>query len=137
MRTRLTTTLAAATVALALFTGCAKEPAIDADQAERAVPQFHTALNDGNFDAIYEAAAPALKSSQPQADFVKYLQAVRGKLGMIRGTQRTGTKVDGKQATLTYKSDYEGGEASEEFVILLEPEKEPVLVGYRMLSPAL
>ncbi|MEC5399089.1 hypothetical protein [Uliginosibacterium sp. H1] len=137
MRITLTTFVAAATIALALLTGCAKEPAIDADQAERAVPQFHTALNDGNFDAIYEAAAPALKSSQSQADFVRYLQAVRGKLGMIRGTERTGTRVEGQQATLTYKSAYEGGEATEEFVILLEPEKEPVVVSYRMLSPAL
>lgn len=122
-------------LALCALAGCGK-PA-DPDQAEQAVPQFHMALIESDFDGIYQRASEDLQKRQPQGAFVAYLKSVRGKLGEVRGADRTGTKVDGRVVTLTYNTVYANGPATEEFVIRAEEGKEPVLVSYRLLSPSL
>ncbi|MDP5238400.1 membrane lipoprotein lipid attachment site-containing protein [Uliginosibacterium sp. 31-16] len=123
------------TLALLALAGCSK-PA-DPDLAEQAVPQFHMALIDGDFDGIYSRAAGELKRSQSQQEFVRYLQAVRRTLGEVKGAERTATKVAGRLVTLTYTSNYANGLATEEFVIRADENQEPVLAGYRVLTPAL
>ena len=120
---------------LCMLVGCAK-PA-DPELAEQAVPPFHMALLDGDFDGIYRRAGAELKQQQAQPAFVTYLRKVRGALGEIQGADRTATRVEGTRVTLTYKSKYSVSEATEEFVIRAEEGKEPVLVSYRLLAPVL
>lgn len=124
-----------AMLAACLLAGCAK-PA-DPDQAEQAVPQFHMALIDGDFAGVYARAGKELQQSQPQQDFVSYLQKVRSSLGEVKGAERTATKVEGRRVTLTYKTAYANGPATEEFVIRADEGQEPVLAAYRLLTPAL
>lgn len=118
-----------------LLAGCVT-PA-DPDQAEHAVPEFHLALMEGDFAGIYQRAAPELRQAQSQAEFVAYLQQVRARLGEVRGADRTATRVDGRDVTLTYRSNYAAAAASEEFVIRQEQDRPPQLLRYRLLSPAL
>lgn len=124
-----------ATLALWALAGCTK-PA-DPDLAEQAVPQFHMALIEGDFDGIYSRAAGELKRRQSQQEFVRYLQAVRRTLGEVKGADRTATKVDGRLVILTYASNYARGPATEEFVIRADENQPPLLAGYRLLAPAL
>lgn len=120
---------------LGALAGCAA-PA-DPDQAELAVPEFHLALLEGDFAGIWQRAAPALREAQTQAEFVAYLQQVRNKLGEVRSADRTATRVDGREVTLTYRTVYAAAPASEEFVIRLEEGQAPQLLRYRLLTPAL
>lgn len=124
-----------AMLVVCVLAGCAK-PA-DPDQAEQAVPQFHMALMGGDFAGIYDRAARELQQSQSQQDFVAYLQKVRSTLGEVKGAERTATQVEGRRVTLTYKTAYANGPATEEFVIRADEGQAPVLVAYRLLTPAL
>ncbi|GAB2878298.1 hypothetical protein GCM10027046_02870 [Uliginosibacterium flavum] len=124
-----------AILAVCVLAGCAK-PA-DPDQAEQAVPQFHMSLMGGDFAGIYGHAARELQQAQSQQDFVSYLQKVRRTLGEVKGAERTATKVEGRRVTLTYKTAYANGPATEEFVIRADEGQEPLLVAYRLLTPAL
>lgn len=124
-----------AMLAVCVLASCAK-PA-DPDQAEQAVPQFHMALMGGDFSGIYGRAARELQQAQSQQDFVSYLQKVRSALGEVKGAERTATKIEGRRVTLSYKTSYANGPATEEFVIRADEGQEPVLVAYRLLTPVL
>lgn len=107
------------------------------DEAERAVPEFHLALMDGDLAGIYQRAAPELQQQESAQDFVGRLQRQHAALGGVRGTERSSAKIDGERVTLTYNTFYEKAQASEEFVIVDQDGQPPRLAGYRLISPAL
>lgn len=107
------------------------------DAAERAVPDFHLALMDGDFAGIYQRAAPDLQQSYDAADFVAHMQKQRVALGGVRGTERSKANVDGELVTLRYNTFYEKAQAEEEFVVRLAPGQPPRLAEYRLLKPQL
>ena len=123
---------------IGLLAACSQpQPPAEPDLAEQAVPQFHMALLDRDFAGIYQRAGDELKRQQSEADFVARLVKVRAALGEIRGAERSATQIDGRRVTLSYQSEYANGKASEEFVILAEEGREPMLIGYRLLEPQL
>ncbi|MEN3113145.1 hypothetical protein ACFONG_15385 [Uliginosibacterium paludis] len=125
-----------AALALVSLAACGQD-ARRIDEAERAVPDFHLALIDGDFAGIYQRAAPELQQQETAEAFVARLQTQRKALGSIRGTERSSAKVEGERVTLSYNTFYEAQQASEEFVILAPAGQPPRLAGYRLLSPKL
>ncbi len=125
-----------ATLALLALAACGAD-AQRIDEAERAVPDFHLALIDRDFAGIYQRAAPELQQQETAEAFVARLQKQRAALGGIRGTERSGARVEGDHITLGYNTFYEAQQASEEFVILAPAGQAPKLAAYRLLSPRL
>lgn len=112
----------------------------DTQLADQEVPKFHASLNDGGFDALYDAGANELKTAATKQDFVKLLEAVHRKLGNVEKTEKTGWNVNydtrGTFVTLTYTTNFTRGSGSEQFVYRLEKNR-ALLVGYHINSNAL
>jgi hypothetical protein len=123
---------------LATLSGCSMSA--DTDAAEQAVPKFHQQLNAGRFAEIYSQSADELKRATTQQDFVALLDAVHRKLGDTKATNKTGWNVNyqtsGSFVTLTYKTNFDGGAAQEQFVFRLQ-DKSAILVSYHINSTAL
>lgn len=104
------------------------------EAAERAVPEFHLALIDGDLAGIWQRAAPELQRQESAEAFVARLAAQRRALGGVRGTERSAARREGERVTLRYTSFYEKAQVEEEFVILAPPAGAPRLAGYRLLG---
>jgi opacity protein-like surface antigen len=130
--------IAAATMTLFLLASCSMSA--DSRLAEDAVPQFHHALDAGDFDAIYEGSANDLKQAASQKDFLDLLEAVHRKLGLSQSSNRQGWNVNyntaGTFVTLSFQTTYAEGKASEQFVYRLQDGK-ALLAGYHISSLAL
>ena len=113
---------------------------VDTAVAEKQVPQFHALLDQGRTTEIYTQASEDLKTAATEADFVAVLDAVHRKLGIVQKTERQTWNVNyhtsGTFATLVYKTQYAGGEATETFVYRLKSES-ALLAGYHINSNAL
>jgi hypothetical protein len=111
----------------------------DVEQAEKAVPQFHSMLNEGRFKDIYVATSGEFKKVATEADLLKLLDAVHRKLGTHRSKERQNWNVNydtsGRLVTLVYSSDYSGGKAVETFVYRVKGD-DASLVGYHVNSDA-
>jgi opacity protein-like surface antigen len=122
-------------LALLSLPGCSASE--DMDKAEAAVARIHQQLDAGQSQAIYQAAAEEFKKSGSQADLVGFLDGVHDKLGKYKSGQRVNWKVNygtsGEIVILDYKSDFENGQASEDFVFRIDGDK-PVLLGYHVNS---
>ena len=132
---RLTLLICAFVFALA---GCSVSA--DTTAAEAEVPKFHALLDAAQFTAIYAAAGADLKKAATEQDFVALLSAIHRKLGTLKTSTRHSWNVnvngDGRFVTLTYATEYEGGQATEQFVYRMD-EKTATLSGYNINSLAL
>jgi len=105
------------------------------------VELFHSQLDSARFDEIYSAAAPELKNTTSEADFVQLLAAVHRKLGRVRSSNQVGFSEtwnihEGTIVRLDYETLYEQGEAKEHFE--WRPHgSQALLVAYRIDSQAL
>jgi hypothetical protein len=119
---------------------CACTGAIDRAPAEDAVQRFHAELDSGRLDAIYDAAAPALKSGTPRDRFVGLLSGIHAKLGAVRSSAQKRWTLQRRASdallTLDYATAYSGGEADERFVFWMKGDR-VALVEYRIHSAAL
>jgi len=124
--------------ALLLLAGCSMSA--DTKLAEQAVTQFHSTLDAGQFDSLYEHAADDLKNSTQRERFVAFVDAVHRKLGTYQSSTEKNWNISyhptGTYVTLSYTSTYAGGEANEEFVYRLEGQS-ALLAGYHVNSDAL
>jgi hypothetical protein len=107
------------------------------EAAQAATEKFRARCFRGAFDEIYAAASPEFRSSMTTEQFSKFMAAVDRKLGRWQASDPPAWNVTigtgGRAVTLGYKSDFEKGEAREQFVWrIVEPE--PILVGYRIES---
>ena len=109
----------------------------DVPVAEKAVDAFHTQLNAGQFDAIYNEGGAALKAATTRADMVALLNAVHRKLGGFKSGKTQGwndnVTTDGHTITLSYAASYQNGAADEQFVYRLTG-GQAQLVGYHVNS---
>ena len=128
--------LAIATVAILSACGLTKSK----DVAVKFVDAFHQQFNDSKFGEIYSASTPAFKSAANEADFTKFIQAVRTKLGTVKSASQNGWKVNNingvTSVVLTYKTDFEKGSAEETFTFIVSGES-AAIQGYNVNSPAL
>jgi hypothetical protein len=123
---------------VAVVVGCGGKHQIA--NAEAAVTQFHVDLNAGNFDHIYLASDAAMKNASSQEKFVALLDAVHRKLGAVKSANRQTFFINygtaGKFLRLTYATQYDADNATEEFVFRLNGDN-LTLAGYHINSEAL
>ena len=123
--------------ALLSLLGCSASA--DMDRAEAAVAHFHQQLDAGQYQAIYEASGEEMKKATSQAELVRFLDAVHGKLGKYLSGKRVNWKVNygagGETVILDFQAEFENGEASEDFLFHIVDDK-PILIGYHVNSNA-
>jgi hypothetical protein len=116
--------------------GCSPETKL----AAKEVSQFHALFEQGRAAEIYAHASPQFRSVGTEAEFRDYVDAVHRKLGGMQKTEiqqmRTDYNTAGRFASLGYKTQYERGEAYEQFVYVIESGK-ATLVSYNINSPTL
>jgi hypothetical protein len=104
---------------------CAQD--IDRQPAESAVNTFHSRLDAGHFESIYDTAAPAFRNAVRRDTFVALLAGVHGSLGAVKSTTQKHwtTKVRSSDAlvTLDYATTFANGEATEHFAWRLEGDR--------------
>jgi hypothetical protein len=112
----------------------------DRSATEQQVRQFHRLFNAQQFEAIYEAASPALRQQTPKAQFLDFAEAVHRKLGAVRDAKAQGWHVNygtgGTHITLAYQTEFAQGTGTETFVYQSSG-SEPRLVSYNINSNAL
>jgi hypothetical protein len=120
--------------ATALLAGCSAGK--DEAAAEQAVTHFHQLLDAGQSEAIYDAATPEMKANAPKADFIRFLDAVHRKLGVVKEAKQQGWGVNyntgGGTVTLSYQTRFANGSGTEQFVY--RTGAAPALLGYRINS---
>jgi hypothetical protein len=112
----------------------------DVGAAEGGVARFHAELNSGQFNSIYEQAAPGWKQATNEPDTVKLFSAIHNKLGSFISASQTGWHVNygtgGTTTLLTFNSKFQKGEAEESFTFLSDG-KQVQLMAYNINSRAL
>lgn len=123
---------------LLLLSACSMSK--DTSVAEAEVPHFHSSLDAGKFDEIYDAAADELKTAATKQDFVILLSAIHRKLGQVAKSEKQTWHVDyntaGNFVTLVYNTTFTNGTGAEQFVYKLH-DGQASLVGYHINSNAL
>jgi hypothetical protein len=108
--------------------------------AEAAVTLFHSELNARNFDQIYTDSDSAMKNVSSREKFVAFLEAVHRKLGSEKSANRKSFFMNygtsGKLLRLTYTTQYDADNATEEFVFRVNG-NDVTLAGYHINSEAL
>ena len=127
-----------ALVALAVLCGCGAVKGKAA--AERAVTDFHSKLDAGDFKTIYDGAHADLKQSSTSKDFTILLEAIHRKLGTVQKSEAAGWNVSSvnlqTNVTLTYKTKFAEGDGTETFVYRVN-RGSALLCGYNINSTAL
>jgi hypothetical protein len=92
----------------------------DINAAGVAVGLFHARLDTEDYATIYSQADPRFRAASKQEDFLKFMNAVHNKLGIVENASRQGYFVNfstsGTQIRLNYATKFSSGEAHEEFV---------------------
>jgi hypothetical protein len=122
-------------VALSLMTGgCAKSREI----AEAGTHAFRGHAAKGEFASIYREAAPEFQKSTTEADFAKLMEGIARKLGAWQSSKPPAWRVfsgtGGRTVTFGYASQFDKGNANEEFIWRIEGDGAH-LVGYHINSP--
>jgi hypothetical protein len=107
--------------------------------AEAATQEFRERYSRSEFDQIYAASAPDLRTRATHDEFVKLMEGVTRKLGGYGSATVTGWRVyrgtNGTIVTLGYHTTFEKGSADEEFEWKLE-DHAAKLAGYHINSNA-
>jgi hypothetical protein len=108
--------------------------------AERGVAEFRAHMDAGQFAAVYADGSDELRKSASEPDLTKVLRALAGRLGKARDAEANGWKINfhtsGTFVTLSYKTSFEKGPATEQFVFRVADGK-ALLVSYHVNSNAL
>lgn len=114
--------------------GCAKSR----QAASSATQEFRRRAFAEDWLSIYKGSAPEFQKSVSEADFVKMMNGVRGKLGGWKSSQdplwNVNVGTGGRIVTLKFQSQFEKGAATEDFVWRIENDQ-GILVGYHINSP--
>jgi hypothetical protein len=99
----------------------------DKDRGERAVARFHELFGTSRYSELYVDTTENFREAATEAEFVEFLGAVRRKLGNVRESELTDIEVnwdgDGTSIWLSYDTAYELGNATEQFVWIVDGEK--------------
>lgn len=108
--------------------------------AERGVAEFRAHMDAGQFAAVYAAGSEELRNSASEADLTRILRALATKLGKAQSAEANGWKINfhtsGTFVTLGYKTNFEKGPGTEQFVFRAADGK-ALLVSYHVNSNAL
>lgn len=122
----------------AFLAGCSV--AANTSKAEAGIADFHTALDAGQFDAIYAGASPDMKTGSTPRTFDGLLAAVHRKLGAFKSgnavTWNDSHTMNGEFVTISYAATYERGKAQENFAYRMLGGRAE-LAGYHITSNAL
>jgi hypothetical protein len=124
-----------------LVLAAACNPMKNVASAETAVSRFHEHYNRSELDAIYGGADDAFKRGSDKAEVLRFLGAVRRKLGAEVSAKRTSFNVNadltkGQSVVLTYDTKFEHGTGVETFTLHVS-EGVAQLEGYNINSTAL
>jgi Protein of unknown function (DUF4019) len=96
----------------------------DIHLAERGVIRFHELLDAGRYTQIFEQSSDDLKKASTQSAVVALLEAAHRKLGNTKSAVNQGWNfkyhTSGTIITLTYKTVFSEGEATEQFVFRIQ-----------------
>jgi hypothetical protein len=112
----------------------------DVPVADKAIVAFHTALDAGQFAAIYAQSAKDMKETTTEPRLTAFLGAVHRKLGTFKSGKSVGwndnVNGNGHFISINYQATYEHGPAAESFVYRIDNGK-ATLVGYHVNADAL
>ena len=118
-----------------LAAGCGMSSA--KPKAESAMAAFHTQLNAGDLDAIWNAADDAFRSSVKRDQYDKIFGAVHRKLGNVVKTATVNWSVNSRNlrtsVVLVQDTQFEHGSGSETFTYVVSGD-EVRLVAYNIQS---
>ena len=117
-----------------LGSSCAKSR----EAAFSATQEFRRRAFAEDWLSIYKSSAPEFQKSVSEADFVKMMNGVHGKLGGWKSSRDPLWNVNvgtaGRIVTLKYESQFENAAATEDFVWRIQNDQ-GILVGYHINSP--
>jgi hypothetical protein len=103
--------------------------------AETAVVAFHQAMNAGKYAAIYDSAAPELKSSITRDDFVTLMDGMHSKLGDFMSGETFGWSDSDTHMntpahlTLNREANFQRAAMREQFIFQIQNGR-AILAGY-------
>jgi hypothetical protein len=104
--------------------------------AEQGVTNFHAQLDAEQYHEIFSNASLEFQKSGTEAEFVELFSAIHRKLGKVQNAKEQTFFINygtsGTTVTLTYKTDFASGGASEQFVWRVG--EQAVLINYRVDS---
>ena len=105
----------------ALLSSCGMKKAVP--DARAAVAVFHTQFNDGKYKEIYDASHADMKKASPEADFIKFLETIKTKLGKQTATSEQSWNVGNFNFTtsvvLVTNTEFEHGKGVEKFTYVV------------------
>jgi len=105
--------------------------------AEKAVTEFHSMLDEGRFDEIYDASAEAFKEAASREEMLKLLNAVHSKLGNVKSSTATRWQVGNynlqTSVTLVEETTFEKGKGVETFTFFVDGDRAE-LAGWHINS---
>ena len=105
--------------------------------ADSGVVEFHSRLNEGKYDEIYDSSNKAFRDASSREDLTKLLSAVRSKLGPVVDSKSQSWRVGNFNLTTTValvqETTFESGKATEEFVFVIE-DSNATLLSYNVNS---
>jgi len=112
-----------------------------ASDAERAAAVFHQLLARGQYDAIYDTAAPAFQHSLSRTDSAKFFAVIHTKMGDCKTpggamSYFTNTSTSGTRVQLRYRLECANGILQETMAYQFTDDR-PRLTGYDARSPTL
>jgi hypothetical protein len=105
--------------------------------AEKAVVEFHSMLDEGRFDEIYDASDRALKDVTSREEMNKLFNAVHSKLGKVKTSTETNFQIGNynlkTSVMLTEETIFESGKGVETFTYYVDGNN-ATLVGWHINS---
>ena len=121
----------------AMLAACGVKESYEVSGTEAA--KFHAALSAGQYDAIWNAAAPEMQKRTDQARFTALLDAIGRKLGKVTEAKQTnwsGNNNNGvSTVTMKFDTTFEHGSAKETIVFLWVSDNQLKLADYTIDSP--
>ena len=92
--------------------------------AEKAITQFHSMLDEGRYEEIYEASDQAMKDASTREQMLKIFTAVHTKLGNVTGSSQTrwqvGTFNLKSTVMIEQETTFEKGKGTESFTFMID-----------------
>ena len=121
----------------AMLGACGLKQSYNVSEAEAA--KFHAALSAGQYDAIWNSAAPEMQSRTDQARFTALLDAISRKLGKVTEAKQTNWSSNNNNGvstiTMKFATTFEHGSAKETLVFLWVTVDSLKLSDYAIDSP--
>lgn len=124
-------------VAAAMLAACGVQESYKSSGAE--VEQFRAAMSAGQYEQIWNSAAPELRKKGDKARFTGLLEAVGRKLGKVVEAKQTGWYANNTNGTSTievnFDTTFERGSGKEKITFLWVSDDSLKLSDYAIDSP--